>query len=88
MCIRGTELGSALKPVARVPSFSLPVVPSQEVLHGEVGPPFHLAALRAFTAAEFMEENIDFLLEVMESEGECMCYFELSLVCAVLTISK
>lgn len=44
------------------------VVPPQEVLQGDVGPPFNLTALRAFTAAEFMEENIDFLLEVMESE--------------------
>lgn len=65
----------ALKSVARVPSRSLSVVPSQEVLHGEVGPPFHLEALRAFTAAEFMEENIDFLSEVMESEVIKQCVF-------------
>lgn len=38
----------------------------QEVLHDEVGPPFDLAALRGFAAAQLMEENIDFLVEVKD----------------------
>lgn len=73
VCMVVPSLSVPLQPVARVPSLSLPAVPSQEVLEGEAGPPFHLAALRAFTAAEFMEENIDFLLEVMESDGRVQC---------------
>ncbi|CAN0328759.1 unnamed protein product [Ascophyllum nodosum] len=36
----------------------------KEVLHDEAGPPFDLQSLRAFAAAQLMEENIDFLVEV------------------------
>lgn len=43
---------------------SLPIILCQEVLQGKVGPPFHLEALREFTTAQLMDENIDFLLEV------------------------
>lgn len=51
----------------------------QEVLQGKVGPPFHLEALREFTAAQLMDENIFFLLEVNEvyfrSEHVCVCFY-------------
>lgn len=36
----------------------------QEVLRDETGPPFNLEALKSFAAAQLMEENIEFWVEV------------------------
>lgn len=40
-------------------------------MHDEVGPPFDLASLRDFAAAQLMEENIDFLVEVKDENNVC-----------------
>lgn len=43
----------------------------QDVLRDETEPPFNLEALKEFAAAQLMEENIEFWIEVKNYVAEC-----------------